>query len=57
MNSDQARRLPDVKFKPVGSGLSQTFLCAACVKYRLIPGRRLKRVNGLKTWVCRECAA
>jgi transcription elongation factor Elf1 len=43
-------------FRAMGSGLTTTFLCAACSKPKLTTGRRLKRVQGLRTWVCKACA-
>lgn len=56
MTSDDARKAHEPKFRSVGTGLSQTFRCAVCSKFRLVAGRRLQRVHGLKTWVCKDCA-
>ncbi len=39
-----------------GPGHTITFLCAACQKRRDGFGKRLRRVLGLRTYVCRDCA-
>lgn len=54
--SDRIRTAPDVKFKPAGIGTGATFMCALCCKPRVTLGRKLQRVNGLRTYVCRGCA-
>ena len=54
--SDRIRTAPDVSFRPVGMGTSTTFMCARCAKPRLSQGRKLQRVQGLRTWVCKGCA-
>jgi len=35
---------------------STTFCCGSCGKNKPLWGRRLRRVHGLRTWVCAECA-
>jgi hypothetical protein len=48
---------PDVKFVPVGSGMSMTFKCAGpCKEARRVLGRRKRNVRGSKQWVCATCA-
>lgn len=38
-----------------GQGMGSMFLCALCAKRKVCFGRRLQRVQGLKTWVCKGC--
>lgn len=38
------------------TGMSQSFRCGACCKPKPITGRRLKRVMGLRQYVCAGCA-
>lgn len=33
-----------------------TFRCATCDKPRMVLGRKKRRVQGVATWVCHECA-
>lgn len=54
--SDTLNPPRDVRFVHVGVGHPSTFLCAACARSRPVPGRRLRRVAGLRTWVCAHCA-
>lgn len=54
--SDRIRTSPDVPFKPAGIGCAPTFRRACCHKPKLIAGRKLQRVCGLRTYVCKECA-
>ena len=54
--TDRIRTASDVKFKPAGTGMAGTFRCGACAKFRMIHGRRLKRVMGLRQYVCAACA-
>ena len=56
MTSDESKFRPDVKWHTYGIGMSNTFRCAACEKPRQIMGRRMKAVQGLKQYVCKECA-
>lgn len=37
------------------TGTAATFRCGACEKFRLVPGRKKKRVRGLLQYVCAEC--
>jgi hypothetical protein len=40
-----------------GPGHSGAWLCALCGKPQFVQaGRRLRRVRGLRTWVCARCA-
>jgi hypothetical protein len=56
MSSDNARLRPTPGFKPSGVGLYMTFRCAACANVRGCVGRKLKRVMGLRQFVCQKCA-
>lgn len=61
MNHDDVRSPGDVKWRHAGPGLSQTFRCAECDRFKGMFGRRLKRVTkgasrGLRALVCAECA-
>jgi hypothetical protein len=47
---------PDVKFAPVGMGHFISFFCARCAMKKSAMGRKLQRVHGLRTWVCKGCA-
>ena len=38
------------------TGMNQSFKCGACCKPKPINGRRLKRVMGLRQYVCAGCA-
>lgn len=55
--TDRMRDRPDPPFRAVGTGMHMAFRCAACAKPKPVPGRRLKRVLGLRQWVCKGCAA
>lgn len=46
----------DVRFLLVGVGMANTFRCGACTKPRPIFGRRMRRVLGLRQYVCKGCA-
>jgi predicted SprT family Zn-dependent metalloprotease len=54
--SDRIRTAPDVAFRPVGMGAAISFRCAACAQPKPTLGRRLKRVLGLRQYVCKGCA-
>lgn len=56
IDHDNSARQGYTGFRAMGSGLLTTFLCAACNKPKMTTGRRLKRVQGLRTWVCKACA-
>ena len=60
MNHDDVRTVPDVKFRQVGEGLSQTFACAQCGNHAALIGRRFQIVRkgamrGMRAWVCAGC--
>jgi predicted SprT family Zn-dependent metalloprotease len=38
-----------------GIGLHSNFICAACRQSRITLGRKLKRVQGVKQYVCKGC--
>ena len=46
---------PDAPWKPAGTGMAQTFLCARCSTFKGILGRRKQRVRGVQQWVCAGC--
>lgn len=57
MSSDNETRGPDRRITHPGVGMSPTFTCAACARSGLrTTGRRLKRVHGVRQWVCAKCA-
>ena len=41
---------------PPSAGMAMTFRCAACTKFKFCTGRKLRRVLGLRQYVCAECA-
>ena len=45
----------DVRLTAPGPGLQATFRCGRCDKPRQSLGRKLQRVLGLRTWVCKGC--
>lgn len=55
--SDRLRVCPDVPFRPAGPGMVTTFRCGGCRTFRLVPGRRLLPVGGLRQYVCAACVA
>lgn len=57
--SDRIRRdTPDRPFVPRGIGdIGATFRCGSCDRLRSLFGRRIRKVRGLKTYVCRDCAS
>lgn len=56
MTSDTARMRPTPAFAFSGVGMSMTFRCGACCKVKPVVGRKLKRVLGLRQYVCAKCA-
>lgn len=54
--TDRIRTAPDVRFRPVGVGVSYTFCCARCNLFRQQIGRKLQMVRGTKQYVCAGCA-
>lgn len=57
MTGESRNTPPDVRFKPAGVGLAGTFRCAACGVPKMVLGRKLRRVQGVRQWVCARCAA
>ncbi len=58
MTSNDIRPGSDVRFRPCGTGHASKWTCAACAKPQWqMAGRKLRRVQGVKTWVCKGCAA
>lgn len=55
--SDRIRTTPDAPFRPVGMGMVSNFMCDACAKPKAVLGRKLRRLGGMRTWVCGACAA
>mgnify|MGYP001769277380 CR=1 FL=1 len=56
-SSDNETRGPDRKLASPGVGMAPTFRCGACARQGLpTTGRRLRRVHGVRQWVCRRCA-
>ena len=41
---------------PAGGGHASLFHCMRCALPKPQTGRRLQRVQGLRTWVCAGCA-
>jgi predicted SprT family Zn-dependent metalloprotease len=56
VNSDNVIRPQDTHWRQAGTGMYITFRCAACCKVKGCNGRKLKRVMGLRQYVCKECA-
>ncbi len=55
-DSDSARMRPDRPFAFAGVGMTMTFRCGACAHIKPVVGRKLKRVLGLRQYVCVKCA-
>lgn len=57
MNSETRNQPADVRFRPAGVGHASKWACGACAKPQWsMLGRKLRRVRGVKTWVCAGCA-
>lgn len=56
MSSDDSKRQGSRGFVPVGIGCTPMFRCGDCDKTSHSAGRRMRRVRGLRTWVCVHCA-
>lgn len=57
MESDAARRPQDAPQVRSGPGMAgATFRCGACGGYRSLFGRRMRPVQGLRQYVCAQCA-
>ena len=50
--------IPDVSMQrhAAGGGHASLFACMRCGKNKPQQGRKLQRVQGLRTWVCAGCA-
>lgn len=55
MTSDDATRTSTTPKVP-GPGMYMTFKCAACWKVKAVQGRKMKRVLGLRQYVCKGCS-
>jgi predicted SprT family Zn-dependent metalloprotease len=55
-NSDTSQRVGHQFAQARGIGLHSNFICAACRQSRVTLGRKLKRVQGVKQFVCKGCA-
>lgn len=53
--SDDRNQPAQPAFRNAGVGHGSAFLCAACNTHKGTLGRRMQKVRGLKTWVCRGC--
>lgn len=54
---DNETRGPDRRIAHAGPGMAPRFMCAACGRPGLSTiGRRLRRVHGVRQWVCKRCA-
>jgi predicted SprT family Zn-dependent metalloprotease len=54
-SSDTSQRVGHQYARERGIGLHSNFICAACRQSRITLGRKLKRVQGVKQYVCRGC--
>lgn len=55
MRPDDSTKTSSVTYKPAGPGMYMTFRCAACCKVKEVQGRKMKRVLGLRQYVCKGC--
>lgn len=54
---DRLKSTPDVRWRNAGTGHASGWQCAACArKLYTMQGRKLRRVNGLRSYVCAGCA-
>ena len=57
MNSDDINRARDPRPQISGPGMpGATFQCWKCRQFRSLFGRRMRRVRGLRLFVCKDCA-
>jgi hypothetical protein len=56
MKDDRLRSTPDTAWRSPGPGMYITFRCGACAKVKSCNGRKLKRIMGLRQYVCAGCA-
>lgn len=54
--ADRSQKAADTKWASPGPGMYITFRCGACSKVKSCIGRKLKRVMGLRQYVCEGCA-
>jgi len=57
MRADDSTRPADAPWVPAGTGHHSNFKCATCHRSKSTFGRKLRRVLGLRTYVCAECVA
>lgn len=56
MTSDDNKQAADIKWRNAGIGLASRWACGACGKPQyMMLGRKLRRVRGVRTWVCAGC--
>lgn len=56
-HTDRSRRAPDRPFVQRGIGdVGATFACGACGLFKSLMGRRMRKVRGLRQYVCSSCA-
>jgi predicted SprT family Zn-dependent metalloprotease len=55
MSHDDSARQGHSGFRAVGVGMVPTFRCGDCDKPKISTGRKMKKVKGLRTWVCKAC--
>lgn len=54
---DETTRIQAPRSSMMGYGRQSTWRCALCFRLSASQaGRRLKRVQGLRTWVCKGCS-
>lgn len=54
---DDTTRTEAPRSAQMGYGHSSRRECAACGRHQhALSGRRLKRVQGVKRWVCKDCS-
>lgn len=54
-NSDAAQRRLMPPQTRHGPGHHSAFCCARCAAHHLVMGRRMRRVQGVRSWVCAAC--
>lgn len=53
--SDNSMRPGSPTFRQMGVGMAATFKCGDCDKSASTIGRRMRKVRGLRTYVCAGC--
>lgn len=56
MNRHSSIKDVSMQRTPAGGGHASLFNCMRCALPKPQTGRRLQRVQGLRTWVCAGCA-